>query len=50
MYLIASSSSLIFLAQGIIGENMPTIKIEMSSEKKSNLFFVLIGPADMKSK
>lgn len=42
MYLIASSSSRIFLAQGIIGENMLNIKM-------NGISFTVTGSADMKS-
>lgn len=50
MYLIVSSSSLIFLAQGIIGENMLDVKIKCHLKKMRNLSFILIGPADMKAR
>ena len=42
MYLIASSSSRIFLAQGIIGERMLTLKL--------TIYPLLSGSTDVKSK
>lgn len=49
MYLIVNSSSLIFLAQGIIGEKMLNIKIKYHLKKMRNLSFILVDPADVKT-
>lgn len=50
MYLIVSSSSLIFLARGIIGEIMPNVKIKCHLKNMRNLCFILLGPTDMKAR